>query len=124
MFGKRKRAILEKMKYRNIILGPTPANNFGQESKGRGQVRGLGLLYLTDEEIFFGMYVPKKDFHILLDHIHGISTPKWHLGKTKNKPLLKIEFTNNVGEVDSIAWQVKDLDLWKNSLEDSLKKLS
>ena len=124
MFKKRKKVILEKMKDENIIIGPVSANSFGQESMGRGQVRGLGLLYLTEKEIYFGMYVPKKDFHILLDHVHSISTPKWHLGKTKSRPLLKVEFTNNDGEADSIAWQVKDLDLWVATIENQLKRIS
>jgi len=122
MFKKRKQAILENMKNQSILLGPIPANNFGQESKGIGQVRGSGLLFLTDKEVYFGMYIPKKDFHILIDHIHGISTPKWHLGKTKSKLLLKLAFANNEGELDSIAWQVKNLDLWVNTIEDQLKK--
>ncbi|MCE7738474.1 MAG: hypothetical protein KAU62_01100 [Candidatus Heimdallarchaeota archaeon] len=122
MFKKRKHAILENMKDQSIILGPVSANNYGQESKGKGQVRGMGLLFLTDKEVYFGMYVPKKDFHILIDHIHGISIPKWYLGKTRSKPLLKLTFTNNEGELDSLAWQVKDLDLWVNTIEDQLKK--
>ena len=122
MFKKRRKSILENMKNEKIILGPVPANNFGQESKGKRQVRGLGLLFLTDKELYFGMYVPKKDFHILIDHIQGISTPKWHLGKTRSKPLLKLTFTNNEGELDSLAWQVKDLDLWVSTIEDQLRK--
>ncbi|MCE7747011.1 MAG: hypothetical protein GPJ51_01335 [Candidatus Heimdallarchaeota archaeon] len=122
MFKKRKYAILENMRDQSILLGPISANNYGQESKGKGQARGMGLLFLTEKEVYFGMYVPKKDFHIPIDHIHGISTPKWHLGKTKSKPLLKLTFTNNEGEPDSLAWQVKDLDLWVNTLKDLLKK--
>ena len=124
MFSKRKKVIFEKMKDKNIIIGPVSANRFGQESKGRGQVRGLGLLYLTEKEIYFGMYVPKKDFHILLDLVHAISTPKWHLDKTKSRRLLKVEFINNEGEVDSIAWQVKELDLWVSTIENQMKKIS
>jgi hypothetical protein len=122
LFKKRKEELIKKMEHRNLLLGPQVANNFGQQSKGKTQVRGLGLLFLTTEEIYFGQFIPKKEFQILIDHIFAVNTPKWHLGKTKSTPLLKIEFTNNEGESDSIAWQVKDLDLWVKTILNLINK--
>ena len=122
MFKRRKNEILSKIENKTILLGPQSANSFGQESKGLSQIRGLGLLILTNRELIFGMYIPKRDLLILLDYIHKVSTPKSHLGKTRFKPLLKIEFTNNQGESDSIAWQIRDLDLWVNTIKNQLKK--
>ena len=122
MFKKRKREIIQNVSNQTIILGPSSSNSFGQESLGLGQVRGNGLLVLTDKELYFGMFLPKKDFHIPSDQIHTVSTPKSHLKKTKSRTLLKIEFTNKEGVMDSIAWLVRELDLWVNTLNNEIKR--
>ena len=116
MFRKRKTEILNKSNSSNIILGPSPANSFGQESLGLGQWRGNGILILTDNELFFGMFLPKKDWNIPLSSITKIDIVKSHLKKTKSRKLLKVHFTNTNGQLDSIAWLVKDLETWVSTL--------
>ena len=88
------------------------ANFFGLHSLGRGQVRGNGLLILTAREVIFHLYVSKKVFRIHLNSISKIVTPRSHLGKTNSRLLLQIIFTNDIGEEDSIAWNVRYLDEW------------
>ena len=88
------------------------ANCFGVESGGYGQIRGNGVLALTDEELYFLMWIPKREIRIPLEDVIEVSTPKTHLGKTKMQPLLKISFTNREGESDSVAWLVPDLEDW------------
>ncbi len=121
MFRKRKTEILNKFDTTKITLGPSSANSFGQESLGLGQVRGNGLLLLTEHELFFGMYLPKKDFLIPLNLITKIEVVRSHLKKTKSRNLLKVHFTNMSGKEDSIAWLISDLDLWVNTLKGKVK---
>jgi len=123
MFKKRKAEILNKLSNKTIIFGPSSANSFGQESLGLGQVRGNGLLILTEEELFFGMYLPRKDFLIPTNLITKIDIVKSHLKKAKSRNLLKVHFTNINGNQDSIAWLVIDLDSWINTLK-SICRLS
>ncbi len=122
MFKKRKQQIINKFDNSSLILGPSSANSFRQESLDIGQVRGNGLLILTEEELYFGMYLPRKDFHIPLNLIYEAKTTKGHLGKTKSRKLLKVEFTNIERQSDSLAWLVNDLDTWINSLRNVIKK--
>ena len=121
MFKRRKNEIIKRFYHKELICGPSPANCFGVQSKGVTQIRGNGLLVLTSEELFFGMYFPQKDFLIPTDLIYKIETSKTHLGKTKFTDLLKVNFTNNEGKNDSIAWWVTDLKLWINTLENVIK---
>lgn len=120
MFKKRKTEILKNFDSSKIILGPSSANSFGQESLGLGQVRGNGILILTNNELFFGMYLPKKDFNIPLNAIAKIDIVKSHLKKTKSRKLLKVHFTNMNGQPDSIAWLINDLDTWVYTLNNKI----
>ena len=117
MFKKRKLEIFSKFDERKIILGPASANTFGQESLRVRQLRGNGLLLLTETELYFGMFLPRKDFRIPINLITKIEIAKSHLGKTKFRDLLKVYFTNNTGKEDSIAWLVKDLESWIKTLK-------
>jgi hypothetical protein len=116
MFKKRRKAIMSLFENSEIILGPSSANSFGQESLGVKQVRGNGLLILTEHELFFGMYVPRKDWHIPLKTITIIEIVRSHLYKTKSRDLLKVVFTNKFGKIDSIAWLVGNLEIWIKTL--------
>jgi len=121
VFKKRKLEILSKFDERTIILGPTNANSFGQESLGLKQVRGNGILILSETELFFGMLIPRKDFLIPLNLINKIDIVKSHLGKTKGRKLLKVFFINKNGKQDSIAWLVNDLETWVRILKNKLE---
>jgi len=97
------------------------ANFFGQESLGYMQVRGIGVLVLTEDELFFEMLLPKREFRIAVASIHSIETPKSHLGKTKGRPLFKVIFQNEKGQEDSMAWSIKDLYGFKEDLDKIIK---
>lgn len=96
----------------SILRSTGNCNFFGLESKGRKQIRGNGVLVLTPQELCFQMYLPKREFRIKLSSITAISTPKSHLGKTKFRPLLHVDFTNDEGQPDSVAWWILELDTW------------
>jgi hypothetical protein len=100
------------------ILGLTSnALFFGQQSRGPGQVRGNGVLLLTRSQLFFQMWAPRREYTIPLDAIRAVSTPKSHLGKTRFRPLLKVEYTNSAGDSDSCAWLLGNLETWSAALQ-------
>jgi hypothetical protein len=117
IFKKRIQEIHEKFRDRMILLSDDMANFFGQESLGVWRIRGNGVLLLTEEELFFGMWKPQKELKIPIPSIHKISNPKKHLKKSVFKPLLKVNFKNENGLDDSAAWFVRDLDKWNNFLK-------
>ncbi|MHA2184498.1 MAG: hypothetical protein ACXAAI_05795 [Promethearchaeota archaeon] len=117
IFKKRINEILEKFRGQTILLSDDMANFFGQESLGVWKIRGNGVLLLTKEDLFFGMWKPQKELKILVTSISKISNPKRHLKKSVFKPLLKVNFKNSNGFEDSAAWFVRDLDKWNATLK-------
>ncbi len=122
LFKKRINKILQNFSSEEIIAIDKFANFFGQESRGLAQMRGNGVLILTNSKLIFELFLPKRRFEILINDILNIEVVKSHLKKTKLRPLLKVIFKNERGEIDSVAWLVKDLQLWKDKIKDLLKK--
>lgn len=118
LFKKRIKEIFEQFKGTNVVISAQNVNYFGQESKGLGQVRGNGSLILTDYELYYEMWAPKRILRIPRKNIQQVENPppKWHLKKTKSRPLLKVHFINDEGKEDSAAWIVPNLDQWIQSV--------
>ncbi|NPD90286.1 MAG: hypothetical protein HGN29_16360 [Asgard group archaeon] len=116
-FKKRKREIIAKFQNEEILEISFFSNFYGVASKKFKQVRGNGVLILTKEEIFFGMFIPKKEIKIPLKSIIEVKTPKWFLGKTRFRPVLVIDFINEEGKTDSAAWEVRNINGWKSRLK-------
>ena len=95
-----------------IVAIDERANFFGLGSSGAGQIRGNGCLAVTDDEILFRMWWPKKKIRIGRDRIASVGHTKSHLGKTVGRPLLLVSFAGDMGQEDSAAWLVTDLDSW------------
>lgn len=108
----------ERFPAAKIITG---ANFFGQLSKGLTQIRGNGTLVLTDAEIIFEKWMPRTEYRIPLNRIHSIETPKVFLSKSVGRPLLKINYEDETGRSDAIAWYVKDVASLKDLIENSTK---
>ena len=51
---------MEKFKDEKVLGAFGSENFFGQESLGLGQIRGNGVLVLTEKELYFEMWHPKK----------------------------------------------------------------
>ena len=92
------------------------ANSLGVESAGKWQVRGNGTLALTGRELLFAQWVPNRLVRIRRSAITEVTTARSHLGKWIGRELLKVVWTNDVGEADSIALWVPDLDGWLEAL--------
>ncbi|OGI02552.1 MAG: hypothetical protein A2Y25_09595 [Candidatus Melainabacteria bacterium GWF2_37_15] len=90
-----------------IILKDSWANFFGLKSLGRGQIRGNGILALTDKRVYFVRYFPKKEISIPLGTIKNVETVKSYLGKNIFAPILKLNFDN-----EEVAFYVRDVEEW------------
>jgi hypothetical protein len=93
------------------------ANFFGLASLGPMQLRGNGSLALTRETLAFMRAMSKQPpLSIPLSAIQKVESTRSHLGKTVGRPLLTVHFVNSAGEVDVVAWFVRDLDRWMAAL--------
>ena len=122
MFRKKSSKITESYAHLGIIKKCEGANFFGQESIDVRQIRGNGVLLLTNDELIFEMWVPKRILRIPITKIHGLEQTKWHLKKTKGVNLLKVRFTNEENNEDSGAWWVTDIENWNKFLESMINK--
>jgi hypothetical protein len=120
IFSKRIDEIVQKFSKQGIRIKGN-ANFFGIESHGVMQIRGNGILLLTDAALVFGMFRPKRDFVIPLASIEKIVLARSHLAKTVFQPLLKVYFINEEGDADSVAWWTDNPGEWKNILEKCIK---
>ncbi|MBD3413020.1 MAG: hypothetical protein GF421_01140 [Candidatus Aminicenantes bacterium] len=114
--------IAQRYQGHHIVLKDNSANFFGKGSLKSKQVRGNGILILTEDEIYFSMFLPRKEIIVPLHSIQNIETPKSFLGKTKFKPLLKISFEACHGVQDSAAWLVRDVEKWKKEIQNRIPK--
>ena len=121
-FESRLNDVMENFKDEHVIRVFGRANFFGQESLGVGQVRGNGVLVLTDTELYFELWYPTKIVRIPITSIQRIDTPISHLTKTRFKELLKVFFTNEKHQDDSAAWLITHLREWKDALEQLIHK--
>ncbi len=118
LFKNRITEIIAKFQENEIVKVSESANYFGLESKGVKQIRGNGVLILTKEKLYFEMWVkPKTIVEIPIISIQKIESVKSHLRKSRFQKLLKIIFTNEQRNSDSVAWLVRDLDDWMQFLE-------
>jgi hypothetical protein len=124
IFRKRIEEIHGKFKDKKILLTDDISNFFGLESLGVWKVRGNGVLLLTEEELFFGMWKPQKELVIPIKSIIEITNPKSHMHRSIYKPLLKVTFKNTNGENDSAAWYVQNLDKWNDVIKKLISKNS
>lgn len=98
------------------VLCDTSANSFGVTSRGMAQIRGNGCLCLGSEQLVFVLWLPRRKLEIPRSKLLGVEKVRSHLGKTKGVSLVKVTFTNDAGEEDSVAWAVRDLSRWMDEL--------
>ena len=95
------------------------ASFFGQQSRGVTQIRGNGTLILTDSDLIFEMWLPRREYRIALASIESLENPKSFLGKTRFVPLLQVVFHHESETKDAMAWQVRDLHGWMQKIEEA-----
>ena len=122
IFRNRIKEIHEKFKSKNVLLIDDTSNFFGLESLGVWKARGNGVLLLTEKELFFGMWKPKKELLIPIESIIKVTNPKSHMQRSAFRPLLKVIFKNENGDIDSAAWFVQKLDMWNDVFNNLILK--
>ncbi|HEY7874939.1 MAG TPA: hypothetical protein VIG64_07425 [Actinomycetota bacterium] len=120
MFKKARARIEQELRGRlgddRVVALEDGANFFGVESKGKAQIRGNGVLAATQDEILFVMWFPRKEIRVRRDRVTALERTRWHLGKSVGRELLRVRFTNDAGQPDSVAWWVRDLAGWERVL--------
>lgn len=91
------------------------ANFYGVASKGPSQVRGLGTLALTPDELVFLQLVPANEVRVPRSAIQTVEVAKSFLGKTQGRDLLVISWTAD-GVDEQVAFDVPDLEAWRQDL--------
>lgn len=108
-----------RQQYPDARLIDAGALFFGQQSRGVTQMRGNGTLIVTDSEVIFQQWVTNKEFRIPLSAIQSIENPTSFLGKWQGVPLLKINFLDDSGQPDAMAWRLRDLSGTQRVIEEA-----
>ncbi|CAG37077.1 hypothetical protein [Desulfotalea psychrophila] len=106
----------------DILCHDNFAEYFGMEVFKGKQTRGNGVLVLAQRELYFLRLQPKMELCIPLKKIKRCVTPSSFLGKSINKRLLKIEFQDEDGALNAVAWYVVDLERFVTALNLQRKK--
>lgn len=94
----------------DVLYRDPAAVYIGRESRGDRQLRGSGVFVLTRREVFFTMWLPRRELAIPLERIRGVDTPCRFLGRSIGRRLLRIRFRDSSGEPDAAAWSVRGLE--------------
>ncbi len=121
---KRKRAeeLFRNYHKDRIIYFSREVNFFGQKSKDGLNIKGNGSLLLTPDQLHFKKWMPDQDLIISLEDIKSVERVDSFMGKNKNRPLLKIDFNNKEGDIDSAAWLLDNMHNWENVLKDYINE--
>jgi hypothetical protein len=114
--------IAKKYTSGDILCHNNLANYYGMEVHKGKQKRGNGVLILAQNELYFLRLQPKLEITIPLKRIKRVLTPSSFLGKSAPKPLLKVDFKDENGVINSVAWLLQDLESFKNCLKPQIKK--
>ncbi len=101
----------------DIICHDNSAHYFGMELFKGKQNRGKGILVLAQNELYFLKLFPRVELCIPIKRIKKCVTTMNFLGKSIHKPLLKVDFKDEDGALNSVAWHVRDLVTFENSLK-------
>ncbi len=115
--AKQAEKLLERYPKSELLGASDRANFFGVKSHGCRQLRGNGFLFYTKREIFFQLWMSRREVIIPLDKITSVDNVRVFLGRSRMKPLLRVGFTNTAGKQDYCAWLVRDLEKWTQSIK-------
>lgn len=95
------------------VLRRAKANLQGQASSGERQVRGLGTLVLTPDELVFLQMVPAGEVRVPRVAVTDVEVARSFLDKEHARDLLVVTW----GE-DQVAFDVPDVEEWRVALTD------
>jgi hypothetical protein len=113
--------IQERFPTEQIVLSETTANFFGLESRGSLQIRGNGVLVLTQDQLWFSRFIKREDITIPTNTIEAVRLVDSHLGKRiLGRQLIYVQFEGSEGP-DSVAWLVEDPTRWQSAIASLLE---
>ena len=105
--------LLEEYKEENILAYTSAANYIGVESSGYEQLRGNSFLLLTSHFLLLERLAPEKRIMIPLRKIFRVDQVSSFLGRRNLKPILRVAFSNDEGEQDTLGILLRDPDKWE-----------
>lgn len=109
--------IAQRYNSQDIICHDNLAHYLGLEKFTGKQSRSKGVLLLAQDEIFFFRLHPKMELCIPLKRIKRIVTPTKFLGISSPTPLLQVNFKQEDGTLNSVAWKLQDVTSFTQSLK-------
>lgn len=106
-----------------ILCHDNLAHFLGFDSLKGKQTRGQGVLVLARDELYFFKLHPRMELCIPLKRIKRVVTPKSFLDISSPLPLLQIHYQQEDGRSSSVAWKLRNLELFTNSLKQQRKKI-
>lgn len=91
-------------------------NFLGQLSRGYLQVRGNGLVALTDRGIHFRMLLPRRYLFIRQEEMNSATVVDSFLGKPGRGKILRVDFKTAGGGEDACGWRIPYPDWWVEAL--------
>jgi len=108
--------VLRTVGRERIVLIEGNANCAGFEREGVLQVWGNGCLALSDSQIVFQRWLPRRQWIIPRADVREVDETYVHLGKSHGGRLLRLRFAGSDGVEDVVAFSVGDVDMWTAAL--------
>ena len=107
-----------------IIRIEETADFKGQRSLGSKQDTGKGVLALTPHKLYFLLWMPKTEIEVYASAMASVELVDEFMGKpdTQRKKLLQVNFENDAGHKDAMAWQVPEHEQWEKAIQDVIEK--
>ena len=104
---------------RDVIKLARASNLIGLQSPSRKMLRGNGTLLLTKDDLVFQLWLPKTEILIPRKAIREVGEVKSFGGKTVFQPLMQLRYSNALGEEESLAIYLSELETWIKLLKRS-----
>lgn len=108
---------------KDIVYHDNLVHYLGMDSVQGKQIRGKGVLVLAQNELFFFRLHPRLELCIPLKKIKRIVNPTHFLDISSPTPLLQVNFLEDDGTLSSVAWKIRDITSFTESLKAQRKKV-
>ena len=111
-----------KIKGKKVIMPAEHIMFRAVESSGYSQASGMGYIALTEDFLYFELVLLDLVITVPTTRLIGAEFVRRLKGVSPIRKMLRIIFTNENGEPDSIAVNVKEMELWKKTISDICAK--
>ncbi len=96
----------------------------GQRSLGSKQDTGKGVLALTPHKLYFLLWMPKVEIEVYASAMTSVELVDEFMGKPdkQKKKLIQLNFENDAGQADAMAWQLPEHEDWEKAIRDVIEK--